>query len=126
MSKQKFKKKQVIEALTKADGLVTPAAKYLKCDPATIRNYMNRYPELHDIRKEAIEQLIDTAESKSKELIDEGDPHHIRWVMARLARNRGYGDKIEHQGSVPVTEQRPTEVKITFIGGEENSVEVEK
>ena len=69
--KQEFSVKEVAKALKATNGYSTYAAKKLGCSYATVENYLNRYPELREIKYLAGKELTDHAEfilSKNIEL----------------------------------------------------------
>ena len=69
--KQEFSVEEVAKALKATNGYSTYAAKKLGCTYPTIENYMNRYPELRQIKHIAGQELTDDAEfiiSKNIEL----------------------------------------------------------
>ncbi|HET7100694.1 MAG TPA: hypothetical protein VFJ52_06055 [Terriglobia bacterium] len=91
-NKPKFTKEQVKKALEKADGLVSFAARILKCTPQTVRRYLTRWPDLLEIREEGKSELVDIAEATLKTHLVAGKPYAVSLVLKTLGRDRGYGD----------------------------------
>lgn len=57
----KFTPEQVIEAFEKNNGFIAPTARTLKCAYKTVRNYMDRFPEVQaryeELNKESGEEV---------------------------------------------------------------------
>lgn len=84
---------QVENALRLSDGLVSFAARSLRVTPRTIRKYLERYPELKEIRDEAREGLVDLAERSLAEQIKAGSAPATTFALKTLGRSRGYEEK---------------------------------
>ena len=82
---------------------MTEAARALRCDRKTVARYIRRHKRLQVIRSEVVEQMTDLAESRLHKPIDEGDGQTIRGFLSRMARGRGYRDRVEHSGRVDAT-----------------------
>ena len=68
---RKFAKEEVELALRKGNGIRNRAAAILGCDPMTIGNYIKRYPELAEVKKEVDFELVNLAKTAlQKRLID--------------------------------------------------------
>ena len=52
---------QMRVAILRANGLVTHAAKYLKCAPSTVYDYIKRHPEVKAALDEARSEMTDVA-----------------------------------------------------------------
>lgn len=72
--KEHFEVELIAEALTRARGWRSVAAKILKCSPSTVTNYINRYPELAGLvavidasNKDYVESKLFANISKGKE-----------------------------------------------------------
>lgn len=88
----------VKEALIKANGKVSEAAKKLGVSVPTVYNYIDRYPELKEIRQNAVEALIDLAESALEKKIKRGDTTAIIFTLKTQGKNRGYIERQEITG----------------------------
>jgi hypothetical protein len=106
MATQRYTAAQVIAALVSTNGLTFLAAKRLKCDPETIRNYCKRYPSVQAARDAQRGQMIDLAEQKLLESIQRGEAWGISLCLKTLGRDRGYVERQEHTGAdgVPLWE----------------------
>ena len=110
---EKFRVEEVETALWNHAGLVSEAARALECSVRTIYHYLERHPELADIRRQVVERMNDIAEGHSYRAIQNGDLQHIRWWLSRKAAHRGYSDKVDVAATVEV--QKPREVTIRLI-----------
>ena len=90
MDKQKYTKAEVIEAIRVSGGFVTEAAKKLNCTPATVYNYIDRFPEIKQIREAISESYLDFAESQLIQLIKEKDFSAICFFLKCKGKARGY------------------------------------
>lgn len=90
---------QVKEAILQSRGIVSVAARMLKCDRRTIYKYMDRHPELEQAREDARENLIDYAESKLVERIADSDIKAIMFYLRTQAKHRGYSERQEITGA---------------------------
>ena len=102
MAVQRYSQRQVIDALVASRGLVTYAADRLACAPNTIYAYCNRYSKVRAARDAARERQLDVAEDRLFSALDAGEPWAIQFVLTRLGRRRGYGDRLEIDAQVDV------------------------
>lgn len=96
MNVKKFKIEQVQNAILKANGLISVAAKLLNCDNQTIYNYIKEFPQLKDTLQEARNKTLDLAENKLFELINEKDKTAIIFFLKTIGRSRGYIERFEN------------------------------
>ena len=94
-NKQQYKIIDIKNALIKAKGFISQAARILKCDQSTVRNYIARYPELEEIRNDCREEFLDLAESKLISNINNNDNTAIIFFLKTQGKSRGYQDKQE-------------------------------
>lgn len=92
-------KKQIIQALKDAKGIITVAAKSLDCSRQAIYKRMKKDEDIAEARDQAREGMIDTAENALHNLVT--DPDHkdhykaVRYYLTTQGRNRGYGDQLD-------------------------------
>ena len=96
MNVKKFNIQQIQNALLKANGLVSVAAKVLNCDNQTVYNYIKEFPQLNDTLQEARNKTLDLAENKLFELINEKDKTAIIFFLKTIGRGRGYVERYEN------------------------------
>lgn len=97
--KPRFTKAQMAEALQQCGGVPTDVAKQLGCERKTVYLYLERYPELNEIRAEANDELIDMAESGLRKSVGEGYFPAIRFVLQTKGKNRGYSERVQVVGA---------------------------
>lgn len=98
MKQPKFTKEKVIEALNANFGMVYLAAKSLDCQPKTIYNYIERWPDLQEVINKHRGELLDTAELKLKQKVLAGDNWAIGFTLKTIGKDRGYVDRQEITG----------------------------
>lgn len=98
MRKERFTAAQVAHALTVTHGLVYLCAKRLKCQPQTIYNYCERYPSVQAARDAQRGQMVDLAEQKLWESIQNGEAWGITLCLKTLGKERGYVERQELSG----------------------------
>lgn len=107
---EQFTQKEMAEALRESKGFVSAAARRLACDPLTVYNYMAKYPELVEIRKEAKEAEKDLAEMMLGKMIRDGNFPATCFYLKTQAKDRGYIERQEHELSGSASNP----VKVTF------------
>ena len=100
--KQKYTVKQVGAALVANVGFVSMAAEALGCNRRTVGNYINRYPELAELKNQIEEERLDLCESKLMEQIEAGNLTAIIFYLKCKGKDRGYVEKqiIKSEGSL--------------------------
>lgn len=104
--KQRYTAQQVIAALQETKGMIFLAAKRLGCDPETIANYCKRYPTVQAAKDAERGEMVDTAELKLWQSIQNGEAWGIAYCLSRLGKDRGYVERTEQTGKdgVPLNE----------------------
>ena len=88
--KRGYSKKRVLEAIAGSRGIVSNVAKELQCDWHTADRYIKEYPEAVQAIAEESEAMLDTAENKAYELMENGDGAMVRFYLSTKGRKRGY------------------------------------
>jgi hypothetical protein len=70
------------------------AAKRLGCDPNTIMAYCRRYPTVEQAKHDARGELLDVAEVKLWQAVQEGEHWAITFALRTVGRERGYGEHV--------------------------------
>jgi len=89
-------KKALIVAMEKSLGVVTNACKIVGVDRTTFYNYYNSDPEFKKACDDCENIAIDFAESKLKQLINEGDTVATIFYLKTKGKHRGYIQTIEN------------------------------
>jgi hypothetical protein len=90
MNKQRYTAKQVAKVLVETKGMLFIAAERLGCDPETIRNYCKRYPSVQAARDAQRGAMVDLAELKLWQSIQNGEAWGITLCLKTLGKDRGY------------------------------------
>jgi hypothetical protein len=112
---QKYTEAEVREAFFKASGIVALVSSVLEVDRKTVYRYMERWPDLKEIRKDADEKTTDHAEANIMEAVIAKDKSMSQWWLKHKARHRGYGDSIEIAGPGGGPIQTESVVKVRFV-----------
>jgi hypothetical protein len=103
--KQRYTAKQVAAALVETKGMLFVAAQRLGCDPQTIRNYCKRYPTVQAARDAQRGIMVDTAELKLWQSIQNGEAWGIAFCLKTLGKDRGYVEQQKIAFTDPSGEQ---------------------
>lgn len=95
---ERYTTDEVCDALMKAKGLVSVAARQLGCDAKTVRRYIERHPTVAQAKVEARESILDMAEGRLFQAIDKGEPWAISSILRTLGKERGYVERSELTG----------------------------
>jgi len=99
MATQQYTAKEVADALLKAKGFVSVAARRLGCAPGTVRNYIGRYETCKQAVLDAKEEMKDFAEGKLYQNIDENKEASLIFYLKTQAKDRGYVERQEVTGA---------------------------
>ena len=86
---------RIIEALQESNGLLTLASKRTGLHYRTIERYIGACPAVREAAQMAKEQMIDLAESKLYQKINEGEIAPIIFYLKTQAKDRGYIERGE-------------------------------
>lgn len=89
---------QVIAALRETKGMVFLAAKRLGCTPETVQNYCKRYPSVQAAKVAERGEMVDTAELKLWQSIQNGEAWGIAFCLKTIGKDRGYVERTEQTG----------------------------
>ena len=98
MATQRYTPTQVADALRMTKGMVYLAAKRLGCEPSTIWNYCQRYPSVQAAKDAERGEMVDTAELKLWQSIQNGEPWGIAFCLKTIGKDRGYVERQEVTG----------------------------
>lgn len=96
---RKIPAEDVIDALYKANGNVSQAARILGCSRQTVHNKINNLVTVKEAYEDARETRVDWMESKLDENIEEGDTRAIIYGLTTMGRTRGYGKQVAVTGA---------------------------
>jgi len=90
---------EIIEAITICKGNLSAAAVRLGCSRSTLNYRMERYQEISDCVDSFRKKLVDDAETKLQDHIDDGNFAAVQFVLKTLGRERGYVTRKEYEVS---------------------------
>ena len=100
---EEYSRERMIEAVRKGKGKTGAIANMLGCTPATIRNYAKRYKTVENAITEARydfgEGLVDRAEMRLEQAVDNSEAWAIRLVVTTKGKDRGYVERQEVTGA---------------------------
>ena len=104
MAGRQYKAKEVADALTRAKGFVSLAAKALGCDPTTIYRHIEKHESVRRAIHDAREAMKDFTELKLQSRINDGSDTAIIFYLKTQGQDRGYIEKqqMELSGSLGV------------------------
>jgi hypothetical protein len=88
---------QMVKAIRDARGLVAVAARKLQIDRQTIYNRMQKSDAVKDAVAEAREFVLDVAEAKLMQAVENGEPYAICFTLKCLGKDRGYVETQRHE-----------------------------
>ena len=96
-------REELISAIWAAQGKVTVAAQRLGCTARTIYNYANKYATVQNALDEARatwdEKLVDLAELKLFQEVNDGSAWAIKYALSTKGKSRGYVERQEVTGA---------------------------
>lgn len=95
MKTPKYTATQVADALRSTRGMTYLAAKRLGCDPNTVMAYCRRYPTVEQAKCDARGELLDVAEVKLWQAVQEGQHWAICFALRTLGKSRGYTESVD-------------------------------
>lgn len=78
----------VAQVIVESYGNTGIAANKLKMTPATVRNYIKKYPVCKDAWEEAVSDIVGQAEQNLYELVMERDRQATFFVLKTLAKHK--------------------------------------
>ena len=101
---ERYRVADVEDALRKAGGLKTVAAKALGCNRRTLYRYIERHPRLAKIEADAREELKDVAKFQMAKHIHAGHFPAVKWYLACFASDEGWVEptRLEGRGGGPI------------------------
>lgn len=111
----KFTPAQIVAALEASAGIISVAARILRCDPATVRRYISAHRDVSLALDDIVEDRLDVAEASLLRLMtDASNPHAqlnaCMFYLRTKGKMRGYTMIAESMGK----SGGPIESKATF------------
>jgi hypothetical protein len=90
MARVCFSPVKVASALLDCDGNVTATAKKLRCSPATVDNYVRRFPLVAEAKQQARERTLDIVENQLVEKAKSGESWAVCFFLKCQGGSQGY------------------------------------
>jgi hypothetical protein len=94
-----YRAEQFIDAIQGSGGIISAIAHRVGCTWHTAKRYITTMPTVLQAYNDECEKLIDRAEAKLIEHINDGDMTAITWYLARKGKHRGYTERQELTGA---------------------------
>jgi hypothetical protein len=97
-TKTTLKKEQFLEVLEKKMGIVSQATKAMGLDRTTPYRWMREDEDFKDAVSEVQNVVLDFAEGKLYELVQDKNPTAVIFLLKTKGKNRGYIERTEITG----------------------------
>lgn len=111
MGHRRLTKKIVREALINKKGAVYLAASDLGCSHTAIYDYLDKYPELQELKDGFDEEVTDIAVLNLRKAVINADPWALKYQLSTKGKNRGYIERQEITGK----DGEPQKVEVEYI-----------
>ena len=91
---------RIADVYNKKAGNVSATCSALNISRSVFYKWRNKYPKLDELLKETDEAMIDFAETKLYEKINDGDTTSLIFYLKTKGKDRGYVEKVENQITV--------------------------
>ena len=92
-NRNQYKAEQFINAIKGSGGIVSTIAKRVGCDWNTAKKYVDTMPTIKAAYDAECESVLDLAEVKLIENIEDGDMGAIKYMLSTKGKKRGYVEK---------------------------------
>ena len=97
MANQKYKIKDMVQAIHESKGMVYVAARKLGCAANTIYNYAEKHEGVRRAIDEERGMMVDTAELALWKALQNGEAWAVSLTLKMLGKDRGYAERSEHE-----------------------------
>ncbi len=92
-SNEKYSPMKMIEALKASRGMIATAARLLGCSRQTIYDAITRHPDINSVVAGERDLMLDTAELKLMEAVEDGEAWAVKFMLATQGQSRGYVER---------------------------------
>lgn len=100
-NRERYTAEEVARAIIDSMGVLSVAARKLRCDRSTVVNYINRYPELKQAVTDGRAALVDAAEVGLIANLKRKDMSAIKYALSTLGKDRGWIETQKHEVTMP-------------------------
>lgn len=97
-----FTEQEIIEAINDSGGIILKIAEKLRCDWHTAKKYIDLFESTKLAYSSETESVLDIAESKLIENIQDNDNTAIIFYLKTKGKNRGYIERTQIDHSVAI------------------------
>lgn len=90
---------EFIKAIPGSAGIISTIARRVGCDWHTAKRYVTEYATVKQAYEDERAKVVDLAETKVIEAINDGDISTVRWYLSTIGKDRGYTERSEHEVS---------------------------
>jgi len=95
-----YTEEEIAQAIEECGGYISGIAKRLGTSCEAIGAFIKSRPELRDLQLDMQEEMLDEAEKGLRKAVYAEKAWAIQFVLSRLGKRRGYGQKLEVEASV--------------------------
>lgn len=88
----------VLEAIKGSGGIVSRVAEQLNCAWCTAKSYIEKWESTRKAIKDEEEKILDLAETRLIEAVDEREPWAVRMMLYTRGKKRGFTERTEITG----------------------------
>lgn len=94
-----FKAEDFISVITGTGGSISEIARRVGCDWHTAKKYIETMSTIKQAYEAEKESILDRAETKLVEAVDDGDLSAIKYLLSTKGKHRGYTERREVTGA---------------------------
>ncbi len=94
-----MKQADVLKAIKGSGAVMSTIAKRLDCAWYTARKYVNEWEATRQAYEDEEQMILDLAESKIYESINNGNTQDAKWLLATKGKKRGFTERHEITGA---------------------------
>lgn len=98
-NKNRYTKREIRKAIEGSKGIKTAIAQRLNCTRQTVDNYLDRFPDLKALVSDERDSIIDLAEVKLLQAVNNNDMRAILFVLETIGKDRGWTKRTEITGA---------------------------
>jgi hypothetical protein len=125
MGRQSYTVEQFLIAIPKTGGIVSTIAQRVGCSWATARKFIDTHPTVLSAYRDECESVIDMAESKLINAMNNDDIDSIKWYLARKGKHRGFSERLELSGLLKLIDySKLTDEQLERLANGDNPIDV--
>jgi transposase-like protein len=94
-----MRKKDVFTAIQDSGAVMSTIARRLSCDWHTAKRWCLKWEDTAQALEDETEKILDMAESKLYQSINEGNTQDAKWLLSTKGKRRGFTERTEITGA---------------------------